>query len=170
MIEITMVEPTVALYGPSYDQTVEVLDEVIRESGARYALLLDRKGFVLAHRRALWASKPPPLDSLATLVANNAAAIQALAKILGETQFQEQVHQGKDVGLFLEETGSLALLVIIFDSSAPLGRIKLFGKRAAKLLAKIAAEATVAPDKLGIDSEYSEGASALLDDLFGTSS
>ena len=75
-----MVEPSLVLYGAPYERAVEVLEETLRETGARYALLIDRKGFVLAHKEALWAPKPPPLDPLATLVASNAAATQALAK------------------------------------------------------------------------------------------
>ena len=75
-----MVEPSLVLYGAPYERAVEVLEETLRETGARYALLIDRKGFVLAHKEALWAPKPPPLDTLATLVAGNAVyATQALA-------------------------------------------------------------------------------------------
>lgn len=78
-----MVEPSLVLYGSLYERALGLLEETLRETGARYALLIDRKGFVLAHKEALWAPKPPPLDSLATLVAGNAAATQALAKLLG---------------------------------------------------------------------------------------
>ena len=128
-----MVEPSLGLYGAPYERAVEVLEETLRETGARYALLIDRKGFVLAHKEALWAPKPPPLDTLATLVASNAAATQALAKLLGEARFQEEV--------------------------------KLHGKRAAEALARIAEEALANPPRLALDTEYREGAEALLDDL-----
>ena len=100
-----MVEPSLVLYGAPYERAVEVLEETLRETGARYALLIDRKGFVLAHKEALWAPKPPPLDTLATLVAGNAAATQALAKLLGEARFQEEVHQGERMGLYVDEAG-----------------------------------------------------------------
>ena len=106
-----MVEPSLVLYGAPYERAVEVLEETLRETGARYALLIDRKGFVLAHKEALWAPKPPPLDTLATLVASNAAATQALAKLLGEARFQEEVHQGERMGLYVDEAGEHALLV-----------------------------------------------------------
>ncbi|MCS7059470.1 MAG: roadblock/LC7 domain-containing protein [Meiothermus sp.] len=162
-----MVEPAVALFGEAYEKAARVLEELLRESGARYTLLLDRKGFVLVHKEALWAPKPPALDSLATLIAGNAAATQALARMLGEPRFNELLHQGSTHGLYVEEVGELALLVIVFDSSAPVGRVKLYGKRAAQALEGITQEAVVSPGTLGIDSEYREGASALLDELFG---
>lgn len=163
-----MIEPAIALFGAPYQKAVDALDSLLRECGARYALLLDRKGFVLAHKEALWAPKPPALDSLATLVAGNAAATQALAKMLGEPRFNELLHQGSTHGLYAEEVGDLALLVVIFDNSAPVGRVKLYGKRAVQTLEGITKDAVVNPEQLGIDNEYREGASALLDELFGS--
>ena len=160
-----MVEPSLVLYGAPYERAVEVLEETLRETGARYALLIDRKGFVLAHKEALWAPKPPPLDTLATLVASNAAATQALAKLLGEARFQEEVHQGERMGLYVDEAGEHALLVLVFDETAPLGKVKLHGERAAEALARIAEEALANPPRLALDTEYREGAEALLDDL-----
>lgn len=162
-----MVEPALVLYGDTYEKALEVLDELLRESGARYALLVDKKGFVLAHKEALWAPRPPALDSLATLVAGNAAATQALAKLLGEARFNELLHQGERVGLYVDEVGEHALLVLVFDESAPLGRIKLYGKRAAQALAELTKDALVSPSQLGLDAEYQKGASALLDELLG---
>jgi predicted regulator of Ras-like GTPase activity (Roadblock/LC7/MglB family) len=162
-----MVEPSLVLYGALYERAMGVLEEALRETGARYALLIDRKGFVLAHKEALWAPKPPPLDSLATLVAGNAAATQALAKLLGEVRFQELVHQGERMGLYVDEAGEHALLLLVFDENAPLGKVKLHGKRAAETLARIAEEAIANPPKLNLDTEYREGAKALLDELFG---
>lgn len=162
-----MVEPTIVLFGGIYEKAVHVLEELLRESGARYVLLLDRKGFVLAHKEALWAARPPALDSLATLIAGNAAATQALAKILGEPRFNELLYQGATYGLYAEEVGQLALLVIIFDNSAPVGRVKLFSKQAVQSLEVITKDALVQPGALEIDQEYRDGVSALLDELFG---
>ncbi|MGQ9692414.1 MAG: GTPase-activating protein MglB [Thermaceae bacterium] len=162
-----MVEPALVLYGASYEKALSLLDELLRESGARYALFLDRKGFVLAHKEALWAPKPPALDSLATLVAGNAAATQALAKLLGETRFSELIHQGEHAGLYVDDVGEHALLVLVFDPSAPLGKVKLYGKRAAEALAELTKEALVSPTRVTLDTEYREGAKALLDELFG---
>ncbi|AEV16438.1 MAG: roadblock/LC7 domain-containing protein [Thermus sp.] len=162
-----MVEPSLVLYGSLYERAMDLLEETLRETGARYGLLIDRKGFVLAHKEALWAPKPPPLDSLATLVAGNAAATQALAKLLGEVRFQELVHQGERMGLYVDEAGDHALLLLVFDENAPLGKVKLYGKRAAEALARLAEEALANPPKLNLDTQYREEAKALLDELFG---
>ncbi|MBL1729446.1 roadblock/LC7 domain-containing protein, partial [Klebsiella pneumoniae] len=54
-----MIEPAIALYGSTFQSVMKTLEELLRESGARYVMLLDRKGFVLAHKEALWAPRPP---------------------------------------------------------------------------------------------------------------
>jgi len=166
-----MIEPSIALFGESFEEASQVLEQLLEETGALYALLVDRKGFVLAHREALWAPRPPALDTLATLVAGNAAATKALAELLGEKRFSEIVHQGEKQGIYVEEVNDLALLVIVFDQNAPVGRVKLFGKKAAGRLDHITERAKVetaaSRDRLGLDTEYRESASALLDDLFG---
>ncbi|WP_456410093.1 GTPase-activating protein MglB [Oceanithermus sp.] len=162
-----MIEPTVALYGDAFDRAVAVLEELIEQAQVRYVLLVDRKGFVLAHKEALWAPRPPALDSIATLVAGNAAATQALANLLGEPKFNELVKQGEKQGLYVEEVNDLALLVMIFDTDTPIGRVKLFGKKAAAALDEITRGAVVMPRELGIDKEFHESADAMLDDLFG---
>ena len=162
-----MIEPTVALYGDAFNRAAAVLEELIDQAQVRYVLLVDRKGFVLAHREALWAPRPPALDSIATLVAGNAAATQALANLLGEPKFNELVKQGEKQGLYVEEVNDLTLLVMIFDTDTPIGRVKLFGKKAAQSLDEITRNAVVMPRELGIDKDFQESADAMLDDLFG---
>lgn len=166
-----MIEPSIALFGEAFEEASRVLERLLEETQARYALLVDRKGFVLTHRESLWAPPPPALDSIATLVASNAAATQALADLLQEDRFSELVHQGKDQGIYVEEVNELALLVVIFDKDSPIGRVKLYGKRAAALLDRITKKATVdagaGKRNIGLDREYRESASAMLDDLFG---
>jgi len=166
-----MIEPSIALYGEAFKQAARILARMLEDTGARYALLVDRKGFVLAHQESLWAPPPPDLDSIATLVAGNAAATRALAELLGEERFAEILHQGKEQGLYVEEIDDNAILVVIFDPSAPVGRIKIEGKKSAqalkKILAEAAADTAAERKKLGLDTEYRESAAALLDDLFG---
>ncbi len=162
-----MVEPSLVLYGEAFEKAEGLLEEALKETGARYALLVDRKGFVLAHREALWAPKPPPLDTLATLAASQAAATQALAQLLGEERFQEILHQGERMGLYMDEAGAWALLLLIFDESAPLGRVKLYGKRTAQALGQLLEAQAANPAPLPITTEYKQEAQALLDQLLG---
>jgi len=163
-----MLEPSLDLYGSTFDSVDGILRELLAKSRSRYALIIDRKGFVLMHARALWAPRPPSLDSFATLVASNYAANRAIANLFGEEGFKETVQQGEAVGTYLEELGSEALLVTMFDSSAQLGRVKLAAKQAAEAIRKQLEESTEPAPHVDFDAEFQDGANALLDGLFGT--
>ena len=161
-----MIEPSLALYGEAYDRVDQHIQELLDVTGVRYGLLVDRKGFVLSHKEALWAPRPPALDSVATLVASNAAATAALANMLGETTFSEQIHQGENCTLYVESVGSEALLTLIFDASVPLGKVKVYAKKTVAQVASILDELKDLPP-VNLGDDFSQGATSLLDDLLG---
>jgi predicted regulator of Ras-like GTPase activity (Roadblock/LC7/MglB family) len=161
-----MIEPSLALYGDTVDEVERQLEELLTATGVRYCLLVDRKGFVLAHKEALWAPRPPALDSVATLVAGNAAATGALANMLGESTFSEQIHQGEKGVLYVESVGASALLTMIFDASVPLGRVKVYARKTIGTLVPLLATLNEAPP-VEFDQSFATSANALLDDLLG---
>lgn len=161
-----MIEPSLALYGESFDQVETQIEDLLAATGVRYCLLVDRKGFVLSHKEALWAPRPPALDSVATLVASNAAATAALANMLGERTFSEQIHQGEQGAIYVESVADVALLTLIFDSSVPLGRVKLHAKKAIQALSEVMNNLQEAPP-ITFDADFGSSATALLDDLLG---
>ena len=161
-----MIEPSLELYGAAYERVDQQLQDLLDTTGVRYGLLVDRKGFVLSHKEALWAPRPPALDSVATLVASNAAATAALANLLGERTFSEQIHQGENGTLYVESVGTDSLLTLIFDASVPLGKVKVYAKKSIAQIAAILDELKdIPPVQLGED--FSAGATSLLDDLLG---
>ncbi|MDV6373291.1 roadblock/LC7 domain-containing protein [Deinococcus arenicola] len=161
-----MIEPSLALYGDAYARVDAHLQELLDATGVRYGLLIDRNGFVLSHKEALWADRPPALDSVAALVASNAAATAALANMLGERTFSEQIHQGENGTLYVESVGDSALLTLIFDAGVPLGKVKVYAKKTVAQITAILEELKDIPEiKLGHD--FSQGATALLDELLG---
>ena len=162
-----MLEPSLDLYGASYDQVDTVLGELLERSQARYALVIDRKGFVLLHRRAVWAPAPPSLDSLATLIASNYSANTAIAKLFGQSGFKELVQQGDEVSTYIEDLGDEALLVTVFDDTATLGKVKVYTKKAAELIRIVIAEDHGDAPELDFDEAWSDATDALLDGLFG---
>lgn len=162
-----MLEPSLELYGETFEKVDVLLKELLTKSHARYAMIIDLKGFVLMHSRAVWAPKPPSLDSLATLIASNYSANTAIAKLFGESGFQEMVQQGAEVGTYLEELGDEALLVTVFDSSAALGRVKLFTKKAAQEIKQLLESSQGDAPEVSFDQEWSVSTEALLDTLFG---
>jgi len=160
-----MIEPSLDLYGEAYDAVDRSLEELLDETKVRYGMLVDRKGFVISHKEALWAPRPPAFDSVATLVAGNAAATSALANMLGETVFGEQVLQGEKGTLFVQSVGKDALLTLVFDSSVPLQRVRMYSKRTiSKMLVHL--DAVAAMPKVVLNQNFTDGANALVDDAF----
>ena len=163
-----MLEPQVDLYGAAMKRVQERLDALLERSGARYALVVDRKGFVILHAAAIDAPVAPSFDSLATLVASNHSANAAIAKLFGAEGFRETVQQGDEVGTYVEELGPDALLVVVFGRDAALGRVKVHAQRSAEEirgeLAELRAEDAPAPT---LDEAWSASTEKLLDGLFG---
>ncbi|MGL4610165.1 MAG: roadblock/LC7 domain-containing protein [Trueperaceae bacterium] len=164
-----MLEPSLALYGETFEKVDAMLSDLLSKSHARYALIIDLKGFVLAHQRALWSPKPPSLDSLATLVASNYSANLAIAKLFGEQGFREMVQQGDDIGLYAQELAEKAILITVFDNSSALGRVKLFSKKAVEAIQQALSEGSHEPAPvMSFDDNWRDSTQALLDGLFGS--
>ncbi len=162
-----MLEPSLDLYGQTFDQVDSLLKELISRSHARYAMIVDMKGFVLMHARALWAPTPPSLDSLATLVASNYSANTAIAQLFGERGFKEMVQQGDQVGTYMEELGDKALLVTVFDRSAALGRVKLITKATADAIKVVIDSNSDDAPTLSFGDDWASDTDELLDGFFG---
>ena len=166
-----MIEPSFALYGEAFSKVNDALDALITKAHVRYALVVDSKGFVLAHREALWAPKPPALDSIATLIAGNAAATSAMAKLMGEQNFTELVQQGSTIGLFITQLNDEVFLSVIYDNTTQIGKVKLFAKKAVDdihvHLEKLQPVEAAAGAGMGFGNDFASSANSLLDDLFG---
>jgi len=163
-----MLEPSLDLYGESFEKVDALFEDLLTKSHGLYVMIVDLKGFVIAHNKALWAPKPPSLDSLATLIASNYSANIAIAQLFGEKGFKEMVQQGDGVGMYVEELTEKTLLVTIFDSSAALGRIKLFTKKTITEVKKVLAENTEEKPKMDFDDNWQSSTQSLIDGLFGT--
>lgn len=153
-------------YAEIFDRVNDLMTRLMEETGVRYGMLLDRKGFVQVHREAKWAPRPPALDSMATLVASNAAATTALAEMLGEQTFSEQVHHGTNGSLYIETVGEEYLLTLIFDGSVPIGKVKVSAKKTViKMNSHLMLLKTLPGLELGDD--FHQTTAQLLDDLLG---
>lgn len=162
-----MLEPSLDLYGQAFDEVENLLKDLIAKSRARYALIIDLKGFVLMHARALWAPLPPSLDSFATLIASNYSANRAIARLFGEDGFRETVQQGEQVGTFIEGLGDRALLVTVYDRSANLGRVKLVTRETAAEIRRVLDENSGDAPAFSLGDGWAGEADTLLDSLFG---
>ncbi len=153
------------LHGQALLEVEAQLNEMLAKGRASHSLIIDLRGFVLLHIRAPAASAPPPLDSLGSLIASNFSATTALAKLFGESGFRELTQQGKDIVTYTEELGKEALLVTVFATSEPLGRIKYLSKKTAEALIKVLSENTEKSPQLELDNGWEKDNQDLLEVL-----
>jgi len=102
------------------------LEEFVRESGVRLALLINRSGQVLAQHGF---DKLFDLVGVASLAAGINASSRALANQLGERQFEHLHHAGQARQLFLGHFDSPAgqlILVTVFDERSSIGLVRVF--------------------------------------------
>ncbi len=160
-----MMDAASRLHGQALRTVEAQLGELLAKGRARHALIIDLRGFVLLHICAPTASEPPPLDSLGSLVASNFLATAALAKLFGERGFRELTQQGEEVVTYTEELGDEALLVTVFATSEPLGRIKYLSKKTAESLLKVLSESTEAKPDLSLGDDWEQDNQDLLEVL-----
>ena len=100
----------------------DILRELLRESGARSALLVDRTGQLVAQ-----AGEAPTFDptAFASLTAADFSANDQLARMLGEQEFGALFHQGERESMYLADVVRRVILVVLFDNRTTLGLVKL---------------------------------------------
>lgn len=102
------------------------LEDFVRESRVRLAVLINRSGQVLAQQGF---DRLFDLVGVASLAAGINASSRALANQLGEKQFQHLHHAGQARQLFLghfESPAGQLILVTVFDERSSIGLVRLF--------------------------------------------
>ncbi len=105
---------------------VEPLEDFVREAGVRIAVLINRGGQVLAQSGF---ERLYDLVGVASLAAGINASSRALARQLGEDQFEHLHHAGEARQLFLghfESAAGQLMLITVFDENSSIGLVRLF--------------------------------------------
>ena len=159
-------ENRLVLYRHHMEQVERVLDEFLRKSGARCALLIDKDGHLVTSSGDEAGVDP---DTISALVAGAFAATKEMAKLLGEQEFSALFHQGTHDSIQLSLVGGRSILTVLFDDSTTLGMVRLYVSEAVRRLAEILEAPATDKDKgdANIDPNYTDSASQTLDDLFG---
>src|SRR5438309_7488700 len=143
-----------------------ILSGFLGESNARTALIVDRTGQMVAT-----VGETPQFDptAFASLTAADFSANDQLAKMIGEPEFASLVHQGERESMYLADIAKRVILVVLFDSRATLGLVKLKAKAVVENLNRVFEEmfnrvqTGPAKQKQGL----LEGAEDEIDKLFG---
>jgi predicted regulator of Ras-like GTPase activity (Roadblock/LC7/MglB family) len=112
----------------------KILEEFLRLSESRCALLIDKEGHLVT-RKGITASLD--MDTISALVAGSFAATKEMARLLGEEEFSVLFHQGKKDNIQLTLIGERTLLAVIFDDRTTVGMVRLYATEASTKLVKI---------------------------------
>ena len=126
-----MTSPHMVMYEEEFLQIQQVIDRLLRESNARVVFTIDKNGQLIAA-----AGEADQIDttSLASLTAGNIAATGGIAKILRESEFTTQFHEGEHANIHIQLVGNRIILVVIFDNKSSLGLVRLRVKKASEEL------------------------------------
>jgi len=152
-------------YKEDIDRIDKLQAELLRLSGAKCALLIDKDGHLVTKRGEL---RTVDIDTFSALVAGSFAATKEMARLLGEEEFTAMFHQGQRDNIQLSLVGDRTLLTILFDDRTTVGMVRLYAGETAKKLADIYSDAInrepTADSEL--NEEYGTDAKKTLDKLF----
>ena len=145
----------------------EHLTELLRESDARSAMVVDRTGQLLANAGEALSFDP---TVFASLTAADFSANDQLAKMIGEPEFASLFHQGEKESMYLADVSRRLILVVLFDKRTTVGLVRLRVKQTVQDLAQLIQEMfNRPPEDKGATEEGGllEGAEDEIDKLFG---
>ena len=109
------------------EQQLEEIEKVLQEdlinSGVHSVLLIDMAGNIIA--KGDNGKCEHDLHSLAALASANFAAVDAMAKIVGEQEFSLLFHKGESESLHFSKVNVEFLLITIFGQEVTLGLLRL---------------------------------------------
>ncbi|UCF78966.1 MAG: roadblock/LC7 domain-containing protein [Candidatus Eiseniibacteriota bacterium] len=162
-----------ALFEQDFWALNDALYTLISNSYSKSAMLIDRDGRLIAN-----VGETPSFDteSFATLSAADLAASKELASMLGERNFRNQAHQGKNTGIYQSSIDDRVILVVLFDRRKTLGLVRLKAEKTAHELSRILScifgklgspEGKL--ESVGVGADFAAQADQQIDDLLGDS-
>ncbi len=149
-----------------YRRISEHLTQLLRESDARCAMVVDRTGQLLATVGEELSFDP---TVFASLTAADFSANDELAKMIGEPEFASLFHQGQKESMYLADVGRRLILVVLFDQRTTVGLVRLRVKQTVQDLSQLLNEMFDRPSHGQPESQKGrllEGAEDEIDKLF----
>jgi len=110
----------------------DILEKALIDKGVTCVFLIDMAGNIIVNLDD--SKKQFDIYSLAALAAGNYGAINAMAKILGETDFPLLFHKGENINIHFKSISTTFLLITIFANDISLGFLRL---KVAELVEKL---------------------------------
>jgi len=124
------------------ESQLNAIDKVICtdliEAGIDYVIFMDMAGNTIAKHD----NGKNSLDSVAfaALAAGNFAAVDAMAKLVGESEFSLLFHKGKKSSIHFNKVNDDTILITMFTKDISLGLVRLKVSEAIKQINKILVE------------------------------
>lgn len=146
----------------------DLLRELLADTGAHHALLIDRTGQLVTVAGAGEAFDP---TAFASLAAADFAANEQLAAMLGESNFTSLSHQGANDSAYLVDVARRAILAIVFGRGVTLGLVRIRARRTVPelnaLLEEVFSRTLPRGRRHGLDEEWATDAADEVDRVFG---
>jgi len=114
-------------------QLDEILRELLKQTEATTALVIDKGGFLISHQGD---ARQFDLTTIAALASGAYMANQTIANLVHETNFNSVYQQGENFSMFATAVDGYCLLVIIFEARLSVGAVKYFATPAADKIAR----------------------------------
>jgi predicted regulator of Ras-like GTPase activity (Roadblock/LC7/MglB family) len=119
------------------EEDIRQLDRILREllenSEATTALIIDKGGFLITHSGE---SEQFDLTTIAALASGAYLANQTIANLVHEENFDSVYQQGEKYSILVHNVDEHCLLTIIFPVAVGVGAVKYFGTRATARIAR----------------------------------
>lgn len=145
------------------------LNKLLAGTNATALLLVDKAGQMIT---SVGNTANVDLISFASLTAADFAATSQLALLIGEDEFTELFHQGKNENIYITIIHSRIILVVIFGKTTNLGLIRVRIKTTVAELEKIFSaifsklNAQQGRRQTTFNDDFKKAAESELDDLF----
>jgi predicted regulator of Ras-like GTPase activity (Roadblock/LC7/MglB family) len=113
-------------------QLDDALRELLKQSDATTALVIDKGGFLLAQQGD---TRQFELTTIAALASGAYLANQTIANLVHETNFNSVYQHGEKYSIFTVSVDEYCLLVVIFQATVSVGAVKYFAAPAAQKIA-----------------------------------
>ncbi len=109
------------------------LRELLKQSDATTALVIDKGGFLLT---SYGDTRQFDLTTIAALASGAFMANQTIANLVHETSFDSVYQQGQKFSMFVATVDEYCLLAVIFRADVSVGVVKYFSAPATKNVAE----------------------------------
>ena len=126
----------------------ETLQELLEQTDATVALIIDKGGFVIAQHGT---AGELDLTTIGALASGAFLASQTIAGLVNAKDFNHTALEGEQVSLFTVNVDEHCLMVVVFPSKAGIGVVKYYSGGTVRRLAKHLAAARERDPEGGFD-------------------